>query len=71
MVWVPCYVYVNEDFLTFFFVCVWQILSLDGVLSYRDPHFWRHSSDAIVGSIHVQVAPSANEQRIIQMVGEI
>ena len=54
----------------FLFVCVFflKILSLDGVLSYRDPHFWRHSSDLIVGSIHVQVAPSANEQRVIQMV---
>ncbi|XP_073242547.1 proton-coupled zinc antiporter SLC30A5-like isoform X3 [Porites lutea] len=48
-----------------------KILSLDGVLSYRDPHFWRHSSDLIVGSIHVQVAPSANEQRVIQMVGAL
>lgn len=48
-----------------------KILSLDGVLSYRDPHFWRHASDTVVGSIHVQVAPSANEQRIIQMVGAL
>lgn len=48
-----------------------KILSLDGVLSYRDPHFWRHSSDSIVGVIHVQVAPSANEQRIIQQVSAL
>ena len=38
------------------------------MLSYREPHFWRHSSDTLVGSIHVLVAPSVNEQRIIQMV---
>lgn len=48
-----------------------QILSLDGVLSYREPHFWRHSSDTLVGSIHVLVAPSVNEQRIIQMVSTL
>jgi len=48
-----------------------KILSLDGVLSYREPHFWRHSSDILVGSIHVLVAPSVNEQRIIQMVGSL
>ncbi|XP_015755034.1 PREDICTED: zinc transporter 5-like [Acropora digitifera] len=48
-----------------------KILSLDGVLSYREPHFWRHSSDTLVGSIHVLVAPSVNEQRIIQMVGSL
>ncbi|PFX34488.1 Zinc transporter 5 [Stylophora pistillata] len=48
-----------------------KILSLDGVLSYRDPHFWRHASDSIVGVIHVQVAPSANEQRIIQQVSAL
>ena len=38
------------------------------MLSYREPHFWRHSSDTVVGSIHVLVAPSVNEQRIIQLV---
>ena len=45
-----------------------QVLSLDGILSYRDQHVWKHSADIIAGTIHVQVAPSASEQRIIQQV---
>ncbi|KAK3744107.1 hypothetical protein QZH41_016800 [Actinostola sp. cb2023] len=45
-----------------------KVLSLDGVLSYRDHHFWQHSEKTTVGTIHVQVAPSASEQKIIQQV---
>ena len=41
---------------------------LDGVLTYSDAHFWLHSSESIAGTLHVQVAPSANEQKIINMV---
>ena len=41
---------------------------LDGVLSYSDAHFWQHSSEAITGTLHIQVAPSANEQKVITMV---
>ena len=41
---------------------------VDGVLSYSDAHFWLQSSDNIVGTVHLQVAPSANEQKVITMV---
>ncbi|XP_064390485.1 proton-coupled zinc antiporter SLC30A5-like isoform X2 [Halichondria panicea] len=41
---------------------------LDGVLTFSDAHFWQHSSDTIAGTLHVQVAPSANEQKVITMV---
>ena len=41
---------------------------LDGVLSYSDAHFWLHSSESIAGTMHLQVAPSANEQKVITMV---
>ena len=41
---------------------------LDGVLTYSDAHFWLHSSESIAGTLHVQVAPSANEQKVINMV---
>lgn len=41
---------------------------LDGVLRYSDAHFWLHSSESIAGTLHIQVAPSANEQKVITMV---
>ena len=41
---------------------------LDGILSYSDAHFWQQGSEAIAGTVHVQVAPSANEQKIVTMV---
>ena len=41
---------------------------LDGVLKYSDPHFWLHSSESIAGTMHLQVAPSANEQKVTAMV---
>jgi hypothetical protein len=41
---------------------------LDGVLTYTDAHFWLHSSETIAGTLHIQVAPSANEQRVITAV---
>ena len=41
---------------------------LDGVLGFSDSHFWQHSSESVAGTLHVQVAPSANEQKVITMV---
>lgn len=45
-----------------------QIEKIEGVLSYRDPHFWRHSASMIAGTIHLQVMSDVVEQRIIQQV---
>lgn len=41
---------------------------LDGVLGYSDAHFWLLSSHGVAGTLHVQVAPSANQQKVIAMV---
>lgn len=38
------------------------------MLGYSDAHFWLHSSESIAGTIHIQVAPSVNEQKVITMV---
>lgn len=46
-----------------------QIEKIEGVLSYRDSHFWRHSANMIAGTIHLQVMSDVVEQRIIQQVG--
>uniref|UniRef100_A0A4W3K2E9 Zinc transporter n=1 Tax=Callorhinchus milii TaxID=7868 RepID=A0A4W3K2E9_CALMI len=48
-----------------------KIQKVEGVLSYRDSHFWRHSASVIGGTIHVQVMPDVVEQRIIQQVTAI
>ena len=45
-----------------------QLPLLDGVLSYSDPHLWQQGSESIAGTLHLQVAPSANEQKVITMV---
>ncbi|XP_043562421.1 zinc transporter 5 isoform X2 [Chiloscyllium plagiosum] len=45
-----------------------KIQKIEGVLSYRDPHFWRHSANVIAGTLHVQVMPDVVEQRIVQQV---
>lgn len=48
---------------------LFQIEKIEGVLSYRDPHFWRHSANMIAGTIHLQIMSDVVEQRIIQQVG--
>ncbi|XP_018424818.1 PREDICTED: zinc transporter 5 [Nanorana parkeri] len=48
-----------------------KISKIDGLISYRDPHFWRHSALIIAGTIHVQVMSDVVEQRIIQQVTAI
>jgi len=45
-----------------------KIIKIEGVLGYRDPHFWGHAGEVLVGTIHVQVDEQANEQRILQIV---
>ncbi|XP_037548237.1 zinc transporter 5 [Nematolebias whitei] len=48
-----------------------KIEKIDGVLSYRDPHFWRHSATLVAGTIHLQVMSDVVEQRIVQQVTAI
>ncbi|XP_016142083.1 zinc transporter 5 [Sinocyclocheilus grahami] len=48
-----------------------KIQKIEGVLSYRDPHFWRHSASAIAGTIHLQLMSDVVEQRVIQQVSAV
>ncbi|XP_071844901.1 proton-coupled zinc antiporter SLC30A5-like isoform X2 [Apostichopus japonicus] len=48
-----------------------MVHSLDGVLSYRRPHFWTHAGSTLAGTVHLQLHPNANEQRISQQVTAI
>ncbi len=42
---------------------------MDGVLSQSDAHFWQQG-ELIIGTLHVQVAPSASEQKVCHMIGQ-
>ena len=44
---------------------------LDGVLGYNNAHFWQQSPGTVAGTLHVQVAPSANEQKVAHMVRQL
>ena len=48
-----------------------QVLSIEGVLSYRGEHFWRHSSNVVCGTLHVQVQPQVSEAKVIQQVNDL
>ncbi|KAK7492536.1 hypothetical protein BaRGS_00016202 [Batillaria attramentaria] len=48
-----------------------KVLSVDGVLSYRYPHLWSHTSTKVMATLHVQISPGAIEQRIISQVSSI
>uniref|UniRef100_A0A3B3ZXV4 Zinc transporter n=1 Tax=Periophthalmus magnuspinnatus TaxID=409849 RepID=A0A3B3ZXV4_9GOBI len=48
-----------------------KIDKIEGVISYRDSHFWRHSASIMAGTIHIQVLPNVVEQRIVQQVTSI
>ncbi|XP_016406330.1 zinc transporter 5-like [Sinocyclocheilus rhinocerous] len=48
-----------------------KIQKIEGVLSYRDPHFWRHSAGVIAGTIHLQLMSNVVEQRVIQQVSAV
>uniref|UniRef100_A0A8C5B3D4 Zinc transporter n=1 Tax=Gadus morhua TaxID=8049 RepID=A0A8C5B3D4_GADMO len=48
-----------------------KVEKIDGVLSYRDAHFWRHSASMVAGTIHIQVMAEVLEQRVIQQVTSV
>ncbi|XP_070543256.1 proton-coupled zinc antiporter SLC30A5-like [Ptychodera flava] len=48
-----------------------KVMNIEGVLSYRDQHFWEHSSDITAGTVHIQVMPDVSEQKIISQVTAI
>ncbi|XP_067935108.1 proton-coupled zinc antiporter SLC30A5-like [Watersipora subatra] len=52
-------------------IALQKILSLEGVLSYRDQHFWRHSGSVLCGTLHIQISPSASEQHTVQQGASI
>ena len=45
-----------------------QVLSIDGVLSYREVHFWTLDGSEDHGSLHVQVRPGVDHQMIVNAI---
>lgn len=45
-----------------------KLLSLEGIASYSDDHFWRHSSNVICGTIHIQINAECSEQKVVSQV---
>ncbi|KAL8577189.1 hypothetical protein ACOMHN_047957 [Nucella lapillus] len=48
-----------------------KILSVEGVVAYRDPHIWAHTSTKVMSTLHVQISSTAIEQRVISQVTSI
>lgn len=48
-----------------------KVRGIEGVLSIRTRHIWRHSESEVIGMISVQAAPHVIEQRIISQVTPI
>lgn len=45
-----------------------KVLKIEGVISYRNEHFWHHTSDVLAGSLHVQISKDANSQKVLSQV---
>lgn len=48
-----------------------KLLTIEGVLSYREPKVWCHTADKVYGSIHIQAAPNASEQKVVAQVSSV
>jgi len=48
--------------------CLLQVQAIEGVSGFRDPHFWNHDGNMVVGTLHVQVKNTSNEQEILNRV---
>jgi len=45
-----------------------EVMALEGVQSYRNPHFWTLCDGQLVGTLHVQVHRDADKQRTLNMI---
>uniref|UniRef100_T1J8P6 Proton-coupled zinc antiporter SLC30A5 n=1 Tax=Strigamia maritima TaxID=126957 RepID=T1J8P6_STRMM len=48
-----------------------KLLAMDGVVSYRNQHFWLHSSSQLAGSIHIQVRNDISEQKVLSQISTL
>ena len=48
-----------------------KVLLVDGVVGYREPHFWLQSSQVLVGTLHVHIRPTVDAQRVLHQVTSV
>ncbi|XP_059470542.1 zinc transporter 6-A-like [Neocloeon triangulifer] len=48
--------------------CLRETLTIDGVLEFRNEHFWTLSFGKLAGSLHVRVRRDADEQKVLAQV---
>lgn len=48
-----------------------KISKLEGVVGYKDPHFWKFSKDKLVGTIQLKINNETSEQKVLQEVAAI
>ncbi|XP_045216205.2 proton-coupled zinc antiporter SLC30A5-like [Mercenaria mercenaria] len=48
-----------------------KVLNLEGIVSYRDPHFWYHTSGKVFGTLHIHISHDGVEQKLISQVSAI
>ncbi|RDD40208.1 Zinc transporter 7 [Trichoplax sp. H2] len=51
--------------------CYQQVLSVEGILSYHEPHFWTLCSNVTVGTLRVVIDPNANYSMVLNEVRHI
>lgn len=57
-----------NSFIVFNDLIISQVQAIDGVVEVKDPYLWQHTGSSNLGSLLVQVAPDAVEQRVVQQV---
>ncbi|KAL6057482.1 Zinc transporter 5 [Balamuthia mandrillaris] len=50
---------------------VQKVVAMEVVMGVREVHFWRHSGDVIVGTMHVQIQNEADEQKVQRKVHKL
>eukprot|EP01097_Dermamoeba_algensis_P009563 TRINITY_DN676_c0_g1_i1.p1 TRINITY_DN676_c0_g1~~TRINITY_DN676_c0_g1_i1.p1 ORF type:complete len:449 (-),score=77.47 TRINITY_DN676_c0_g1_i1:111-1457(-) len=51
--------------------CLSKLQQIEGVVSYREPHFWSYTNAQMVGSIHVTVGSQCNEQKMLEQITQV
>lgn len=46
-------------------------MSIEGVVGYSDVHVWKYAKSTVVGTIHLQIAPDASQQKILNQTTTI
>jgi hypothetical protein len=41
-----------------------KVMAIEGVTAFSEPHFWKHSKDLIVGTLHIQLKEDADEEKV-------